>query len=303
MSDGIELEPRECPVCRSGAASQLHAEANFDFEVLSSFAFASRKLPEYMHYRLMRCVACDVIYSSPAPTDATVEKLYTAAAYDSSREARDAAKTYARYAFPFLKDLYPRGRAMDIGAGDGAFLEELLKFGFAEVEGVEPSVDSIDASAPHVRPLIRQGFFHESDHEPNQYSAISCFQTLEHLRNPADFCASAFRLLRPGGAFLGVTHNHRASINRLLKRKSPVYDIEHFQLFSPTGMKLLLEKQGFSRVMVVPILNRYSLGYFMRLAPFPTKLKPTIDRIGRTALCQNIMLPAPFGNLLTIGWK
>jgi predicted rRNA methylase YqxC with S4 and FtsJ domains len=49
--------------------------------------------------------------------------------------------------------------ALDIGTGDGAFLEELLKKGFTEIIGVEPSNVPIQSSLPEIIPLIKNGQF------------------------------------------------------------------------------------------------------------------------------------------------
>ena len=45
---GIELRGRPCPICRDRAAAQLFAEPDLGRAALDKFAFASRKLPEYM---------------------------------------------------------------------------------------------------------------------------------------------------------------------------------------------------------------------------------------------------------------
>jgi hypothetical protein len=48
----ISLHSRLCPLCGTRESSHLFAEANVGLEALDPFAFASRKLPEYMHWRL-----------------------------------------------------------------------------------------------------------------------------------------------------------------------------------------------------------------------------------------------------------
>lgn len=62
-----ELTSRPCPVCGLSEESQPFAEANVDSSQLDEFAFASRKMPEYMHWRLWLCGRCDLVYASPAP--------------------------------------------------------------------------------------------------------------------------------------------------------------------------------------------------------------------------------------------
>ena len=61
----LSLEQRACPVCGTSDRSHLLAEANLRIESLDAFAFASRKLPEYMHWRLSVCDGCDLLYANP----------------------------------------------------------------------------------------------------------------------------------------------------------------------------------------------------------------------------------------------
>jgi hypothetical protein len=54
------LQARICPVC--GAPSDratLFLAASINPEQLGRFSFASRKQPEFMSYRLLRCNACE----------------------------------------------------------------------------------------------------------------------------------------------------------------------------------------------------------------------------------------------------
>ena len=59
-----EWVDRECPLCASADTSHVFAEANIDLSKLDGFAFASRKLPEYMHPRLIECSGCGILYGS-----------------------------------------------------------------------------------------------------------------------------------------------------------------------------------------------------------------------------------------------
>jgi hypothetical protein len=92
----IKLEIRTCPICGSSDESKVFAQANFDMSKLGEFAFASRKLPEYMHYRLIECPTCDLLYASPSLALQQLAEAYHEAAFDSSEEAHYASRTYAR---------------------------------------------------------------------------------------------------------------------------------------------------------------------------------------------------------------
>src|SRR5690606_4043504 len=135
--------------------------------------------------------------------------------------------------------------ALEIGTGTGVFLDHLRSLGFAEVVGIEPSKAAI-AAAPRTRQLlIKEGIFRPEDFSPNSIDLICCFMTMEHVRDPGELARAAFSLLRPGGAFLTVTHNYRSPVNRVLGKKSPIIDIEHMQLFSPESIQYLFVTSGF----------------------------------------------------------
>jgi Zn ribbon nucleic-acid-binding protein len=46
----MKLVFRTCPICSSKDQSKVYAEENYDLYTLDSYAFASRKTPENMHY-------------------------------------------------------------------------------------------------------------------------------------------------------------------------------------------------------------------------------------------------------------
>ena len=101
------------------------------------------------------------------------------------------------------------------------------------------------------------------------FTLISCMQTIEHVLDPLEICRDAVRALAPNGALLIACHDRRAFTARVLKQRSPIFDIEHVQLFSPRSMRALLGSAGLERVDVRPLRNRYPLRYWLQLAPAP----------------------------------
>jgi SAM-dependent methyltransferase len=299
-----EMVARGCPLCgKAGPPARVFAEANFALERLDRFAFASRKLPEYMHYRLLECPGCDLVYASPVPTAGALARAYRDAGFDSGLEAHRAAATYARLLIPIAARLPDRAGALDIGAGDGAFLAELLAAGFTGVAGVEPSDAPIAAASDEIRPLIRRGVFRREDFDAGRFSLVSCFQTLEHVDDPMAIARAAFALLKRGGAAFFIVHNRRALSARVLGRKSPIFDIEHLQLFSPESARSLLEHAGFVDVKVGPIVNCYPLQYWLKLAPVPAKWKPKVLAACARSGVGRVPVAMPVGNLAAFGFK
>jgi SAM-dependent methyltransferase len=296
------LLERPCPICDAGAPGREYYPARLDASRLNEFAFSSRKVPEFLHYRLVQCAGCDVLYANPAPAPDSLAAEYEQAAYDSDVEATFASKTYAHYlATRILPKLGQKKGAIDIGTGNGSFLAELLDLGFSDVSGVEPSSAPIHAAPPRVRRLIRQGIFQASDFEPSSQSLVTCFQTVEHVPHPLALAKDMFGLLRSGGAAYFVSHDYRSLQAKVLRERSPILDIEHLQLFSAKSMANLLTRAGFKDVTVFPIANRYPLGYWLRLLPFGQKsgLAGAVKALGADA----IPIPLRAGNLATFGIK
>src|SRR5258708_4238211 len=116
---------RNCPVCgASSDTAEIFFDEHIDSAKLNEFSFASRKVPEYLCYQMVRCSTCDVVYVDRPPSQQTLAEVYHAADYDSSEEADDAANAYAHVLEPALNGL-DLGRALEIGTGTGVFLDKL----------------------------------------------------------------------------------------------------------------------------------------------------------------------------------
>jgi SAM-dependent methyltransferase len=130
----------------------------------------------------------------------------------------DAECEQARYNGPFPATVTPRIREACL---------KVQREGFSELVGVEPSTAAIAAAPENRRQWIREGIFREADFSPSSFDLICCFMTMEHVPDPKVISDAAFRLLKPGGAFVTVTHDYRATVNRVLGKRSPIIDIDH----------------------------------------------------------------------------
>lgn len=293
---------RPCPVCgASPSGAPVFVEGTLDPARLDGFSFASRKIPEFMSHRMVRCRSCDLVFVDRPPGQEELGRAYHQARYDSSEEAEDAALTYAAAIAPILAGLPRRGSALEIGAGTGAFLEHLQRAGFDTLCGIEPSAAAIEAAPLHRRAWLREAIFDEAVHAPQSFDLVCCFMTMEHVLDPGALARAVWRLLRPGGAFVIVTHDYRSMVNRLMGRRSPIVDVEHMQLFSAASARHLFEACGFRHIGQRPLVNRYALKYWVRLLPLPASIKPRIataaagQRLGQVRIGLNV------GNLFTSG--
>lgn len=297
-------ETRSCPVCgTSSLEAKLFLENNIDPSKISDFSFASRKTPEFMCHRLVLCPSCDLIYADQPPSEDELAQAYHVADYDTSEEANDAAKSYIRAIQPTLKKIPQKQSVLEIGTGTGIFLDYLSQKGFTELVGVEPSSAAIAAAPEHRKSWIREGMFNEKDFSPQSFDLICCFMTMEHVRDPNIIARAALKLLRPGGAFVTVTHDHRGTVNRLLGKRSPIIDIEHMQLFSRGSLQFLFTNAGYSGFEAQGFVNTYSMQYWLRLTPLPMGLKKISSYLMVKAGIDQLKFGFNVGNLISTGYK
>jgi 2-polyprenyl-3-methyl-5-hydroxy-6-metoxy-1,4-benzoquinol methylase len=298
----LDFIRRACPLC-GGEDAEVLAEATIDERKLTASAFASRKVPEYMHSRMVECNLCGMLYANPVLRQENLADAYKDASFDSGVESRLAAVTYRALLEPHLGALPSRTSVLDIGAGDGAFIEELLALGFTNVVGIEPSEAPIAAAKPAVRNHLKCCIFAAEQFPAESLDLITCFQVIEHVWDPVKITSDAFALLKPGGMFFIVAHNRRAFSARIMGTKSPIFDIEHLQLFDkPTGAALL-RNAGFDSVKVRSVRNKYPVDYWIKLFPLPIALKSAVRGMAKTSGIGNLLLSVPAGNLALVGRK
>ncbi|MBN6150361.1 MULTISPECIES: class I SAM-dependent methyltransferase [unclassified Xanthomonas] len=293
---------RACPGC-AGREVEHFADERIDPNKVSDFTYASRKTPEFMCLRLVRCAACDLVFAPRPPEDIFLSQAYSEAAYDSTPEAAAAAASYAQALAPHIKQLSDLSGAVDVGAGSGPLLPYLQRFGFKSVVGVEPSRAAINAAPEAVKALLIEGMFDPKMLKGQRVSLICSFMTLEHVANPGELVRSAYTLLEPGGMLAVVVHNWRAPLNRALGLRSPIIDVEHLQLFSHRAARALLSSNGFQDVTVKAIRNAYPLRYWLRLTPLPAGVKAALLRVLDLIGISGSLLPLRVGNIMAIGVK
>lgn len=292
-----------CAICGTeGNATELYA-ANFGPEAFSPEVFSARRLPDRIHYRMVRCNGCGLVRSDPVADPALAARLYGQSSFDYSHEVDSLARTYGSYLARLDRYGAAKGSILEIGCGNGFFLAQARAQGYRDVRGVEPSARAIESAPGDIRgcivcAMMGPGLFAEAS-----FDAICLFQVLDHLFDPAAAMETCYQWLKPGGFVLALNHNVEALSARLLKARSPIVDIEHTYLYSPASMRRLLSKFGFDVKEIGSVRNLYSAGYVARLVPLPAPLKKallaTLDGTG----VGRWRVKIPLGNLYAIAQK
>ena len=298
-----ELHSTCCAICNTkGKATELYP-ANFGLRALNPVVFSARRLPDRIHYRMVRCNTCGLVRSDPVAAPEVLAQLYAQSSFDYADEVANIKRTYGRYLAKLNDYGAQKDALLEIGCGNGFFLEEAIGQGYVTVQGVEPSTAAVAEASPQVRShivcdIMRPGLF-----KPEQFDVICLFQVLDHIPDPGTLLDECFRVLKSGGLMLCINHNVDAVSARLLKEGSPIIDIEHTYLYSPTTMSRLLIAHGFQVKRVGTLINTYTLHYLVRLVPLPTVFKHRVLAWLKGSPVGRIRLSAPLGNLYLIAQK
>ncbi len=269
------LIPNPCPLC--GSTQVHHSEilypVNFRPEHLTATTFSARRLPDKLHYQLVKCQHDGLVRSTPILPAKALAKLYERSQVTYQQEVPFLQATYMRALQPVLTILPKSARILELGSGNGFMLAALREQGFRQVTGIEPSRSAIAQAPAAIRRQLMNGTFESIKLKANSFDLIFILQTLDHLPDPNAVLAKAYRLLKRGGYIVTYHHNIESWSHRLLRERHPIIDIEHTHLYSPKTTAALFEAQGFIVKKIWSPANVLSLQHLAWLLPLPKFLK------------------------------
>jgi len=236
-----------------------------------------------MHHDYYECSSCGTLFTHGVDISTTMS-AYVDAPLEATQESLAAAITYRRLLTKELST--PPHSILDIGCGDAAFLRQMLNAGSEIAHGIEPS-RAAAALNQDPRVEIKASTLSELGHA-RRYEAICLFQTVEHVHKPHELLILMTKHLAVGGSVFLIYHDRLSPINVALGRRSPIFDIEHLQLFTQTGIQWLLQSCGLRVMTMRRFVNRYPLNYALRLMVPDLRSPGWLSRVS---------IPVPAGNL------
>ena len=292
----------KCPICESLGNAVPVYPSNVDETSFSTEVFSARRLPDRRHYQWVRCKSCTLLRSDPV-LDVDLEKLYVESTFDYSTEIDGLKKTYLKLVNKALKGKSFKKSIFEVGGGNGFFLEAAKDSPFAQVTGVEPSPEAINAARADIKPHMIASMMKDGVLKENSFEVGAMFHTLDHLSDPVTTLKDCLRALEPGGVFVVAIHNERSWSARLMGERSPIIDVEHTHLYTLKSGEALFRKIGFTDVRSGAYNNHYSLAYILHLIPISRTFRKRILESFMGSVLSKIKVVLPLGNMWVAGAK
>jgi len=173
-------------------------------------------------------------------------------------------RLFTKYFLDYFSLLSTESKCLDIGCGDGFFMELLRMLGFNKITGVDPSLPFVNRAREKGLD-VSLGNVYQLNGCREEYEVVLLLDVLEHLEEPLTALGIVHTLLRKNGVlFLNVpVCDSLASImQRLLHQKTKLqqmqeWDPTHLAAFSGKTLEQLCLEAGFSVEQRVHLSNLF----------------------------------------------
>lgn len=187
-----------------------------------------------------RCQVCRSLFVWPLPEDALLCQMYHEMPNQAlSPRSLERTRGYHRGRLKMIDELLSgkKGRLLEVGCGDGLFLEMAASAGWG-VEGVEPAKKRADLALRSRAPI------HVSRVQDLQFETVfDCvvvWEVIEHQASPKEFFRRLCSLVAVGGVLVLSTPNATSIWASVLRGGfSMLCPPEHLTLLSPHALTAL----------------------------------------------------------------
>lgn len=226
-----------CTFCKGSSSSPLYPTSDiFGFD-----------------YHIHRCNACQAIVLHPPPSEEMMMSIPYDETYYGEGEKKfspliERVLDYFRNSRARLlnRHLNGSGRILDIGCGNGIFLDSMARIGEYEIFGIELDGESARRAAQVPKINLQIGPLSWDDFPENHFDAITLFHVFEHLSEPRETLKIMERILKKDGTLIMSFPNIDSFQSRWFKGNWFHLDPpRHLFFFTPKDFKREMDRLGF----------------------------------------------------------
>lgn len=211
-------------------------------------------------HRYFQCLDCNLVYMWPLPDDSTFAEAYDPDYYGEGEQEKFHNPFIVRMIGFFSgqrarrlgRHLSRGARIMDVGCGNGRFLEQLhgLKRNF-ELNGIEISAKAALRASERLK---AKAWIHtvtdiERHFGKNSFDAVSFIHVFEHIPNPSEMFDQLQQVIRKGGIVMIVIPNIESRQFREYRHNWFHLDPPRHLHFYPRQLLVAeMEKRGFELI-------------------------------------------------------
>jgi 2-polyprenyl-3-methyl-5-hydroxy-6-metoxy-1,4-benzoquinol methylase len=264
MGTGIQIEEsHQCPLCES---HEIRFEDSLSGEELlrlwreSGFNLAPEDLApvtETVRIRLWHCQSCQFEFFDQGLTG--TDRFYRGLSLNPAYYANHRPE-FAR-TLKWVRSL-PVRTVLDVGCGDGAFLDEAREAGL-ETYGIELNKYAREKARSKGHQVV-DSFLQNLD-TSLRYDLVVAFQVLEHVADPVQFLQLMARVVRPRG-YLAVAVPNHGGLYRLAPLDPHTWPPHHVTRWTLSHLDQAGSRAGLKVVRkTADILFGGTVEYFSRL--------------------------------------
>lgn len=205
-------------------------------------------------FKILECKKCHIAFTFPPPSLPDYENMD----FHSQNEKDNEKKLILKIDLPFdwqklietqvsliKKNFDLNDDILEIGCGEGIFLNELKLQGFKNTSGIEPSRTA--AIRAQKRGLNVTNSYFSPEAFKSKYNLVIMSHVFEHIQDPMSFLNQIVQILKPSGSIMFTQTNFKGLIPRYEKARWYAWVPEHhYWHFTLKGLTLLMNKQNFS---------------------------------------------------------
>jgi hypothetical protein len=300
-----DWDSRDCPYCASKTFSKLpiissliQAE-NLSYNEVRKYFIGFRN--EQIFFSYYRCNNCELLYCPWYFSSEQLGNLYSDMPDNLLGEDKSViSRTQSGYVNQISKYTKKVRTYLEVGPDIGLVTNSVVKrFEPETVLLIEPNLS--------VHPQLKQSatptkniniYLNHSNFEPNKPDLCVGVHVYDHLLNPLNELKDLFQSSATGAKIAIVVHNEKSFLRKVLSKRWPPFCLQHPQLYNKKTLTILLEKAGWTNVIIRPTTNWFSLDHFVKMGASILGLNPKYF-----FFIPKVQIPFRLGNMICIAEK
>ena len=205
------------------------------------------RLAGYEAAMLVKCRNCLFVFTKRIPEDKELSEYYSY--YPIHSTVSEITRKRYRELLENFEKYRKTNNIIDVGCGDGFFLEEAKKKGW-NVYGTEYGLHYINI-CEEKGIQMKGGMLSPLNYEAESFDVITSFEVIEHINYPMVELKNFNSILRNNGIVYITTPNFNSISRRMFKDKWNVIGYpEHLSYYTPQSIDYLLKKSGFKKINI-----------------------------------------------------